>query len=109
MAIDPIESFGNYILVDHLDGTFGVYGHLKYGSLKVQVGQMVKPGEVLAAIGASGSSLMPHLHFEMINSPQYKLAEGLPIYFKGIKVEGVSNHHSQLICPDSGDFVWVDK
>ena len=72
---------GNYIIIDHGNGEFSWFGHLKQGSIKVKKGQKVKQGEVIGALGASGNSLFPHLHYELRNGDGAKHVEGLPSYF----------------------------
>lgn len=72
--------WGNYIVVDHGHGEFGMYGHIKQGSSRVKPGQRVKRGDIIASIGASGSSHFPHLHFEMQTGPGTD-AEGIPSLF----------------------------
>lgn len=69
---------GNYIVVDHLNGEYSWFGHIKQGSSRVKVGQMVRQGDIIAAIGASGSSLFPHLHYELRNGGGAREVEGLP-------------------------------
>jgi biotin carboxyl carrier protein len=72
--------FGNYIVVDHGHGEFSMLGHLRQGSPRVKVGDRVTAGQPIAAIGASGSSLMPHLHYQLQTAADGH-AEGLPSYF----------------------------
>jgi len=72
---------GNYIIIDHGNGEFSWFGHLKQGSVNVKIGQTVKQGEIIAAVGASGSSLFPHLHYELRNGTGAKNVEGLPSEF----------------------------
>jgi len=72
--------WGNYVVVDHGGGEFSLYGHIRRGSSRVKTGQRVKRGQVVAAIGAAGSSMFPHLHFELQTSPDTN-AEGLPSTF----------------------------
>ncbi len=72
---------GNYIVIDHLNGEFSYFGHLKQGSIKVKIGETVKQGQVMAQMGASGSSLFPHLHYELRTGPGERDVEGLPSYF----------------------------
>ncbi|MDQ3178937.1 MAG: M23 family metallopeptidase, partial [Acidobacteriota bacterium] len=72
---------GNYIVIDHLNGEFSWFGHIKRGSALVKVGQTVKQGDIIAAIGAAGSSLFPHLHYELRSGGGAKTVEGLPSYF----------------------------
>jgi peptidase M23-like protein len=76
---------GNYIVIDHLNGEYSWFGHIKQGSSRVKVGQRVKQGEIIAAMGASGSSLFPHLHYELRNGGGAKEVEGLPSYFSNFR------------------------
>jgi hypothetical protein len=79
---------GNYVIIDHGNGEFSWFGHLKQGSVRVKVGQAVRQGEVIAAVGASGSSLFPHLHYELRSAPGAVAAEGLPAAFTGFRQHG---------------------
>ncbi len=54
---------GNFVRVQHDDGTEGAYLHLKQGSVSVRVGQRVAVGSPLALSGNTGNSSGPHLHF----------------------------------------------
>ena len=65
----------------HLNGEYSWFGHLKRGSARVHVGQTVAQGAVIGAVGASGSSLFPHLHDELRDGSGAKTVEGLPSYF----------------------------
>lgn len=74
--------YGNRIVIDHGHGEFSVLAHLAQGSAKVKVGDRIRAGEVIAAIGASGSAMFPHLHYQLQSSAT-GTAEGLPSYFHG--------------------------
>lgn len=76
---------GNYIIIDHLNGEYSWFGHLKQGSALVKVGETVKQGDVIASIGASDSSLFPHLHYELRDGSGAKTVEGLPSYFSNFR------------------------
>jgi murein DD-endopeptidase MepM/ murein hydrolase activator NlpD len=54
--------FGNRVDIQHADGTRTLYGH--NSRLLVAVGQHVKQGQQIAAMGSTGRSTGPHLHFE---------------------------------------------
>jgi len=55
--------YGNAILLDHGNGMTTKYGHLS--EVDVVVGQEVKRGEVIGAVGSTGRTTGPHLHYEV--------------------------------------------
>ncbi|MEZ4684572.1 MAG: M23 family metallopeptidase [Bacteroidia bacterium] len=59
----------NAVYVQHSDGSVTWYGHMKNGSLTAKdSGDVVLAGEYLGAVGSSGTSTAPHLHFEVYDS-----------------------------------------
>ena len=56
-------SYGNLIIVDHGNGVETWYGHCS--KLYAKVGDTVTAGDVIAAVGSTGNSTGPHLHFEI--------------------------------------------
>jgi len=61
-----LGGYGNQVLVQHADGMQTRYGHLS--QIAVRVGQVVTAGERIGAVGNTGVSTGPHLHFEVIVS-----------------------------------------
>ncbi len=56
-------SYGNLVKVDHGNGLETWYAHTS--KMYVKVGQKVKAGEVIAAVGSTGNSTGSHLHLEI--------------------------------------------
>lgn len=56
---------GNGVRVDHGGGWTSQYCHLRRGSVTVGRGDAVEAGDVLGAIGSSGESDTPHVHFQV--------------------------------------------
>lgn len=75
MVIDVVQSnnkscptkncapFGNYISILHSDGTIAQYFHIQQNGAKVNVGDNVTKGQLIALSGNTGWSSGPHLHF----------------------------------------------
>ncbi len=62
-------SYGNYVLINHHDGTYTLYAHGQAGSICVSEGQNVSQGQQLMRVGSTGNSTGPHLHFEVRVAP----------------------------------------
>ena len=57
------NSFGNYVIIKHNHGMYTRYAHLQYA--RVKKGEAVSQGQVIGAIGNTGVSTGPHLHYEV--------------------------------------------
>jgi Peptidase family M23 len=102
---DGMVLFGNYVVIDHGNGEFSHLGHLKPGSVKVAVGDKVRAGQTLAQVGTSGSSLFPHLHYELATTAGTD-GEGVPSQFVDFdRVLGATRARGDGSSPDSGDIV----
>lgn len=79
---------GNSVVIDHGNGEFSMYAHLKRGTVKVKAGDDVKPGQQIGELGNSGNSPVPHLHYHMQTTPDWVKGEGLPTPFTNLTVNG---------------------
>ncbi|MCK5825077.1 MAG: M23 family metallopeptidase [Ichthyobacteriaceae bacterium] len=73
-------AFGKHVVIDHGFGYKTLYGHMH--NYKVKKGQKVKRGEIIGAVGSTGMSTGPHLHYE--------------VHKNGKKVNPVNYYHNDL-------------
>lgn len=64
---DP-NGYGMYIVISHGNGFSSLYAHMYSSTIKVNVGDKVYKGQVIAKIGNNGRSTGPHLHFEIMKN-----------------------------------------
>jgi len=77
---------GNRIIIKHNNSEFSKLSHLRANSIKVKKGDHVKQGDKIAACGNSGTgSSFPHLHFQLMDSPDPAIARGLPVRFENVE------------------------
>jgi murein DD-endopeptidase MepM/ murein hydrolase activator NlpD len=55
--------YGNFVIIDHGDGTATAYAH--QSRIGCSVGQVVSQGQTIGSVGSTGNSTGPHLHFEI--------------------------------------------
>jgi len=62
---EEFRNKANQVYIEHGDGTFGEYAHLKQNGVLVNVGTYVQKGQVIGISGNTGFSSGPHLHFSV--------------------------------------------
>jgi hypothetical protein len=85
---DPRSAYaGNTVVIDHGQGEYSALSHLQRGSVRVEVGQRVRRGDQIGRIGNSGSSDLPHLHYQLMAGPDLFRSDGLPARFTNVWIE----------------------
>lgn len=100
--LDIYFRLGNTIVLSLGNGEYAYLCHLQNGSAQVRVGDRVARGQVLARCGNSGNSSVPHLHFQLTDSPVISYSASLPAYFSKVYRSG---DLQDLYLPMSGDRV----
>ena len=78
--------YGNCIMIAHGNGYKTLYGHLSV--IGVSEGQSVSQGAVIGAVGSTGNSTGPHLHFE--------------VYANGSRIDPEQFYSGLVFSPDAG-------
>jgi hypothetical protein len=81
---------GNYVVQDIGNGRFVFYAHMQTGSVRVNVGDTVRRGQVLGLLGNTGNTTGPHLHLHVMDGPSPLGSNGLPYVFRSFSSEGTS-------------------
>jgi len=72
----------NLVRILHDDGTYAVYAHLNWNTIRVRPGERVQAGQYIADSGNTGFSSGPHLHFAVQRNLGLRV-DSLPIAFRG--------------------------
>lgn len=79
----PETVAGNYVLIAPDDSdVFIAIVHLQLNSLVVEEGQHISEGQHIANCGNSGNSTQPHIHIQAMNSTDFSITKGIPLYFR---------------------------
>ena len=93
---------GNNVVIDHGNGEFSMFAHLKRGTVKVKAGDEAKAGQQIASVGNSGNAPVPHLHYHMQTTPDWFKGDGLPTPFQNVTINGKKVSSAE---PVRGDLV----
>lgn len=60
-------SYGNFVMIQHDDGTATIYAHMRYSSIPdtLNIGDTVSQGDEIGLVGSTGCSTGYHLHYEV--------------------------------------------
>ena len=79
---DDIGFFiGNHILMKADIGGYALFAHLRKGSISVHEGERIRTGQPISAIGNSGNTIQPHLHFHVMRDKDLATSMPLPFVF----------------------------
>lgn len=79
----PAALAGNHVVLELPGGgRYVVLAHLRRGSVRVRPGDRVREGQVVGACGNSGNSTQPHLHLHVMDHPDPRRAQGVPVAFR---------------------------
>ena len=96
-ARDLRQVAGNHIILK-MPGDREVYAffaHARCGSILVRAGEQIGVGEQLGAVGHSGNSAAPHLHFHLMDRAAIVEAQGIPCCFR--EYEALRNGTWELV------------
>jgi hypothetical protein len=68
--VPPFSALGGNYVILKCGNVYPLYAHLQNGSVRVRPGDTVRTGDTLGLVGNSGSSLQPHLHFQVMSTPE---------------------------------------
>lgn len=78
---------GNHVIVEHEDGSFAAYAHIRRGSAAVTEGDGVEVGQQLAEVGNTGNTSEPHLHVQMMDRAIPAAAAGMPMRWPNLRFD----------------------
>jgi urea transporter/murein DD-endopeptidase MepM/ murein hydrolase activator NlpD len=101
--VNARNNWGNVVIIWHYGKYYSALCHLKKGTISVNEGEVVRRGQIIAKVGNSGRSPVPHLHFQAqlsaeVGAPTVKCE--LMHYLKMDDKECIYHTHG---CPDQGD------
>jgi hypothetical protein len=98
---DGYTGVGNYLIIQHGDGTYAVYWHLQRHGVRVHVGDHVERGDWVAVSDNTGTSTTPHCHFD-VRTGGDKAYPANQHEYPSIKIRFQDNNHNCWI-PKVGD------
>jgi hypothetical protein len=78
----------NEITIEHANGLFTRYAHMRQNTTTVSVGQFVAAGTIIGRVGNAGASSEPHLHFHAFKIDATGRLQAVPMSVSGMKSSG---------------------
>jgi murein DD-endopeptidase MepM/ murein hydrolase activator NlpD len=101
----PAANAGNLVTLRHQNAgvvEFSSYGHLRAGSVRVQLGESVRQGEVIGEVGDTGDSPAVHLHFQLNAGPDAFNSKSLPVVFSNLEPVDRNDELGRLVTLTGG-------
>ncbi len=80
-VMDPKNPPGNHVILDLGNKEYALLAHLQRGSVSVDEGEEVRPGQPIGRCGNSGNTSEPHLHFHLQDRKNFGKGNGKPVFF----------------------------
>jgi hypothetical protein len=89
--MDPSLPEGNHVTLEVAEGEYVLMGHMKQGSVRVEVGDQVTVGQQIGEVGNSGNTTEAHLHIHLQDQISYG-SQGLsmPMDYYDLRIDGES-------------------
>jgi len=85
------QADGNSVILDLGQGRYCMYAHMQPGSIRVRKGDHVSRGQIVGLVGNTGNSIVPHLHFQVMDRPSSLAANGLPYEIDAFQITGLAS------------------
>lgn len=98
LAKQTYNGYGIHVIIRHGFGYETLYAHMS--KVLVKQGQRVKRGEVIGLIGSTGTSVAPHLHYEVhkngekVNPAQYYFNDLTPEQYEAMLIQSENSNQS---------------
>lgn len=98
LAMRTWNGFGRHVIIRHGFGYETLYAHMS--KVLVRQGQKVKRGEVIGLVGSTGTSVAPHLHYEVhkdgrkVNPAQYYFNDLTPEQYEELLRQSANSNQS---------------
>ena len=81
-TMEYVYNYGYHIIINHNNGYYTVYAHMKGFAPNISVGSTVSRGQTIGYVGNSGWATGPHLHYEIRTCARYSCATNPLKYYR---------------------------